>query len=120
MTVKMKKEDLPVERELPRKTDGQLDYERIIETDEFKYLVKKKKRFMTPYVIAFFVLYLVLPVLTGYTKILETRAIGWLTWTWVYAFGLFVMVWVFTQIYVKKSREFDKDAEQLLEKHIRN
>jgi len=119
MTVKMNKVDMPSDRKSQRKTDGQLDYERLIETDEFKHLVTKKKRFMVPYVIAFFAIYLLLPILTGYTSILETRAIGWMTWTWVYAFGMFIMVWVFTQIYVKKSREFDKDVEQLLEKHVR-
>lgn len=96
------------------------DYERIIESPEFKQLVKKKKRFLTPYVIAFFTIYLMLPVLTGYTSILEARAIGWMTWTWVYAFGLFVMVWVFTQIYVKKSRQFDRDVDHVLDKHVRN
>lgn len=104
------------------KTPGplqQADYERIIATPEFKQLVKKKNRFLTPYVIAFFTIYLMLPVLTGYTSILERRAIGWMTWTWVYAFGLFVMVWVFTQIYVKKSRQFDKEVDHVLDKHVR-
>lgn len=119
MTVKMKKVALPVEQKLQQRTDGLLNYEQIIETAEFKQLVKKKKRFLTPYVVAFFTIYLLLPVLTGYTSILETRAIGWMTWTWIYAFGLFVMVWVFTQIYVKKSKEFDKDVDQLLGKYVR-
>ena len=119
MTVKMKRADTVAERRFPPRTDGQLDYERLIETDEFKQLVKKKKNFFRPYVIAFFAIYLMLPILTGYTSILEARAIGWMTWTWVYAFGMFVMVWVLTQIYVKKAREFDKDVEQLLGKHVR-
>ncbi|MGG0668749.1 DUF485 domain-containing protein [Sporosarcina koreensis] len=119
MTMKVKKADRPVKREMQRRSDGLLDYERLIETEEFKQLVRKKKRFMMPYVIAFFAIYLLLPILTGYTSILETRAIGWMTWTWVYAFGMFIMVWVFTQIYVKKSREFDSDVEHLLEKHVR-
>ncbi|MCG7345986.1 DUF485 domain-containing protein [Sporosarcina sp. ACRSL] len=118
MTVKMKG-DKSSKRGKQQTTDGQPDYERLIETDEFKQLVKKKKKFMSPYVIAFFGIYLLLPILTGYTSILENRAIGWMTWTWVYAFGMFVMVWVFTQIYVKKSREFDTDVEQLLGKHIK-
>ncbi|WP_252504332.1 DUF485 domain-containing protein [Sporosarcina sp. Marseille-Q4943] len=118
MTVKMKKSETTVERERRLMTDGLLDYERLIETAEFKQLVKKKKNFFRPYVIAFFAIYLMLPILTGYTSILEARAIGWMTWTWVYAFGMFVMVWVLTQIYVKKAREFDKDVEQLLGKHV--
>ncbi|MCM3712021.1 DUF485 domain-containing protein [Sporosarcina luteola] len=119
MTVKMKNAQTPKNRKGTLLTDGQLDYERLIETDEFKQLVKKKKHFFRPYVIAFFAIYLMLPILTGYTSILEARAIGWMTWTWVYAFGMFVMVWVLTQIYVKKARSFDKDVEHLLGKHVR-
>lgn len=115
----MKNVSRPAAREVQRKTDGLLDYDRLIETDEFKALVKKKQRFMSPYVIAFSAIYLLLPILTGYTSILENRAIGWMTWTWVYAFGMFVMVWVFTQLYMKKAREFDQDVEQLLGKHVR-
>ncbi|VDG98440.1 Protein of uncharacterised function, DUF485 [Lysinibacillus sphaericus] len=120
MTIELKESELRREPDLPRTKDGKLDYERIIETPEFKLLVKKKNRFLTPYVIAFFAIYLLLPILTGYTSILETRAIGWMTWTWVYAFGLFVMVWVFTQIYVKKARDFDKDVDQIIKKHVRD
>ncbi len=120
MTVELKESQVRDTQDLPRTTDGKLDYDRIIETPEFKKLVKKKNRFITPYTIAFFAIYLLLPVLTGYTKILETRAIGWMTWTWVYAFGLFAMVWVFTQIYVKKARDFDKDVDQIIEKHVRD
>lgn len=119
LTIELKESELRREHDLPRTTDGKLDYERIIETPEFKKLVKKKNRFLTPYVIAFFAIYLMLPIMTGYTSILETRAIGWMTWTWVYAFGLFVMVWVFTQIYVKKARDFDNDIDQIIQKHIR-
>ena len=119
MTTKMNKADKSRKRDIPLTADGQLNYELLIETDEFKQLVKKKKGFMRPYVIAFFAIYLMLPILTSYTSILENRAIGYMTWTWVYAFGMFIMVWVVTQIYVKKSREFDTDVEQLLGKHVR-
>ncbi|WP_432353796.1 DUF485 domain-containing protein [Sporosarcina sp. A2] len=120
VTVEIKQSEVQPKRELPRTADGKLDYERIIETPEFKRLIKKKNRFITPYVIAFFTIYLLLPILTGYTSILETRAVGWMTWTWIYAFGLFLMVWVFTQIYVKKARDFDKDIDQIIQTHIKD
>lgn len=95
-----------------------LDYEKIIETKEFKDLVSRKKRFSTPYVIAFFAIYLTLPLLTGYTTILETPAIGAMTWTWVYAFSMFIMVWVFTSIYMNKSKDFDKQVDEIIEKNV--
>ena len=95
-----------------------LDYEKIINTPEFKNLVKRKKIFSTPYIIFFFVAYFTLPILTGYTTILENRAIGWMTWTWVYSLSMFVMVWVFTSIYMNKAKSFDIDVEDILKKNV--
>ena len=95
-----------------------LDFEKIINTPEFKGLVKRKNTFITPYVIFFFVVFFTLPILTSYTSILETRAIGWMTWTWVYSFGIFIMVWILTSIYMNKAKEFDKDVEEILKKNI--
>ncbi len=95
-----------------------LDYEKIINTPEFKNLVKRKRIFSTPYIIFFFIAYFTLPILTGYTTILENRAIGWMTWTWVYSLSMFVMVWVFTSIYMNKAKSFDLDVEEILKKNV--
>ena len=97
-----------------------LDYEKIINTPEFKGLVKRKNKFAVPYIIFFTLAYFLLPILTGYTKILEVRAIGWMTWTWVYAFSMFIMVWLFTSIYMNKAKDFDKEVEDILKKNIIN
>lgn len=95
-----------------------IDYEKLIQTDEFKKLVKRKKRFSTPYVVFFSIVFFLLPLLTGYTTILENRAIGWMTWTWVYAFAMFIMVWTLTSIYMNKAKSFDEDVEEILKKYI--
>ena len=95
-----------------------LDYEKIINTPEFKNLVKRKRIFSTPYIIFFFVAYFTLPLLTGYTNILENRAIGWMTWTWVYSLSMFIMVWVFTSIYMNKAKSFDLDVEDIIKKNV--
>ncbi|MFJ7936189.1 DUF485 domain-containing protein [Sporosarcina sp. NPDC096371] len=103
-----------------KKVATKLDYEKIINTPEFKGLVKRKNKFATPYVIFFTLAYFILPILTGYTKILENRAIGWMTWTWVYSFGLFIMVWLFTSIYMNKAKDFDKEVEDIIKKNVMN
>nr|WP_218628023.1 DUF485 domain-containing protein [Sporosarcina sp. E16_8] len=95
-----------------------MDYEKIINTPEFKELVKRKRKFSTPYMIFFFVALFTLPILTGYTTILEKSAIGSMTWTWVYSLSMFVMVWVFTSIYMNKAKSFDLDVEEILKKHV--
>lgn len=98
--------------------EQKIDYEHTIQTEEFKNLVKRKKKFTTPYVIFFFLMFFTLPILTSYTSLLEIRAIGWMTWTWVYSFSIFIMVWILTSIYTKKAKEFDKDVEKILKKYI--
>jgi uncharacterized membrane protein (DUF485 family) len=97
-----------------------LDYEKLVNTPEFKGLVKRKNKFATPYIIFFTLAYFLLPILTSYTKILEVRAIGWMTWTWVYAFSMFIMVWLFTSIYMNKAKDFDTEVEDILKKNIIN
>lgn len=96
------------------------DFEKIVESSEFKELVKSKNKFMTPYVIFFFVAYAIMPILTGFTTVLETKVIGWITGTWIYAFGMFIMVWTFSTIYMSRSSKFDADAEEIIKKNILN
>jgi len=95
-----------------------LDFEKIINTPEFKNLVKKKSNFSRPYIIFFFVAFFTLPILTSYTNILENDAIGHMTWTWVYSFAIFIMVWVLTSIYMNKAKEFDKDVDEIIKTHV--
>lgn len=95
-----------------------VDYEKLVELPEFKALVKRKNAFITPYVVIFFAAYFILPILTGYTHVLEAKAIGWITWTWVYSFAMFAMTWLFATIYLKKSNSFDHEAEAIISKNI--
>lgn len=97
-----------------------LNYEELVEKEDFKQLVTRKNKFITPYVFAFFIAYAILPILTGYTSILENKAIGPITWTWIYAFGLFILTWTFTTIYARKSNSFDTEVEEFLSKHVIN
>lgn len=101
-----------------KKKEQEINYKEIIQTDEFKSLMKRKKNFTTPYVIFFLIVFFTLPILTSYTTILEARAIGWMTWTWVYSFSIFIMVWVLTSIYMNKAKQFDKDVDDILKKYI--
>jgi uncharacterized membrane protein (DUF485 family) len=95
-----------------------LDYEKLINTPEFKKLSKRKNGFLLFYSILFTAIYALLPVLTSYTTILENKAIGLITWTWIYSFGIFIMVWTLSTIYTKKAAGFDKDVEEILKKTL--
>ena len=58
------------------KVPAKLDYEKLINTPEFKKLSKRKNKFLLFYSILFTAIYALLPVLTSYTNILENSAIG--------------------------------------------
>jgi uncharacterized membrane protein (DUF485 family) len=95
------------------------DFETIANSQEFKQLMSKKKKFLIPLTGLFLSLYFLLPILTSYTTILNQPAIGSISWTWVYSLGLFIMTWVLCMVYVKKAAQFDKQAQQLMEKYQR-
>lgn len=88
-------------------------YQQIANKPEFKELKRKKNRFILSMSIFFLVAYITLPILTSYTTILNTPAIGDISWVWVYSLLLFIMTWTLSMIYVKKANGFDREAEQL-------
>ncbi|MCZ8533832.1 DUF485 domain-containing protein [Psychrobacillus psychrodurans] len=97
-------------------TVGKTNYSAIAESEEFKALKKKKNKFILPMTIFFLLSYILLPILTSYTTILNNNAFGDIAWVWIYAFALFVMTWVLCMIYVRRANEFDKDAEKIFDK----
>lgn len=86
------------------------EYVTISESPEFKTLVKKKNKFILPMTIFFLLFYFTLPLLTSFTKVLHQKAIGDITWVWIFALAQFIMVWTLVTIYVKKAAAFDKEA----------
>lgn len=97
----------------------QIDYERIAKMESFRQLSRKKNAFLWTMTVIFFVLYMLLPVLTSYTKILHQKAIGEITWVWFYSFGLFIMVWGLAHFYVGRANKFDKEAKEIIEEYER-
>lgn len=91
-------------------------YVSISESSEFKALVKKKNSFIGSISILFLGLYILLPILTSFTTILDGKAFGDITWVWIYSLGLFIMTWVLCMLYVKKANVFDQDSEKIIEK----
>jgi len=89
------------------------DFEGIVKSKDYKELLKAKRRFLIPSIIIFFGLYLLFPILISYTNILDTLAIGDISWAWIYALLLFVMTWTLATIYMKKATTFDKMAEKI-------
>lgn len=90
------------------------NFEAIEASSGFRELVKKKKKFLIPSTILFLGLYILFPIIISYSNVLNNSFIGDISWSWVYALGLFVMTWVLVTVYMKKAAEFDRMANQTL------
>lgn len=94
-----------------------VDYEKIAQLESFKALSKKKNAYLWTMTVIFLVAYMVLPVLTSYTDVLHQKAIGDITWVWIYALGLFIMTWGFAHLYVAKANTYDRDAKAVIDEY---
>ncbi|CAM4048110.1 DUF485 domain-containing protein [Mesobacillus zeae] len=92
-------------------------YYQLVETEDFKDLLQKKKAFIIPVTTFFLIFYFVLPVLAAYTDVLKGEAFLHITWAWVYALLQFVVVWIGGIVYLKKSEKYDKMAQNILTKY---
>lgn len=91
----------------------EVSFEEIVNKEPYQKLITAKKRFLVPSIILFFGLYLLFPVLISYSNVLDTTAIGDISWAWIYALLLFVMTWTFATVYMKKAATFDHMAESI-------
>lgn len=91
-----------------------IDYDKIAAQPSFKALAKRKNSFLWSLTAIFLIAYMLLPVLTSYTKVLHQTAIGSITWVWLYSAGLFIMTWGLAHLYVAKANSFDKEAKAII------
>ena len=80
---------------------------RIERTSAFQELVRKKKAFILPATIFFFVFYFWLPFLTAFTTILDVNVIGAINLAYIYAFAQFAMTWILMHLYVSRANKWD-------------
>jgi uncharacterized membrane protein (DUF485 family) len=92
-----------------------IDYTRIAQSDKFKALIARKKSFIIPVCVFFFVFYFTLPVMTSQSQVLNRHAVGSISWAWIFAFAQFIMTWVLCGLYSKRAAEFDKLAAEINE-----
>ncbi|MFC7370677.1 DUF485 domain-containing protein [Fictibacillus iocasae] len=89
------------------------EYTSIATSPAFKDLMRKKRNFILPSTIFFFLFYFALPIMTAYTTILNEKAIGDITWAWLFAFSQFVMTWSLCVIYSKRAAKFDEMTSKI-------
>ncbi|WP_414044328.1 DUF485 domain-containing protein [Macrococcus sp. EM39E] len=98
---------------------NQQDYNKIAESQAFNDLVKSRNSFIFPLSVFFIIATLLFPILTGYTTILNNIAFWNISWAWVYAFLLFIMVWTLVTMYMSKAKSFDEASDRIISEYKR-
>ena len=88
------------------------EWVRVERTSAFKELVRAKKAFIIPATIFFMVFYFGLPVLAGFTTVLDAKVWGPLTLAYLYAFAQFAMTWILMHLYVSRANRWDDLIER--------
>lgn len=93
-----------------------INYDKIDRMETFNQFVKKKNTFLFGITITFLTFYILLPVL-AFTPVLQQKAVGSITWVWVYSLALFIMTIILCTLYVKMASKFDKAAAAVLQEY---
>ena len=93
-----------------RKLQNEVNYTEVVQSEEFQLLLNKKKVYRSDeyFLLSFFI---ALPILTSYSKVLNTPAFGDVTWAWVFAFAQFIMTWALCMIYSKRQNPLMKSRK---------
>jgi uncharacterized membrane protein (DUF485 family) len=98
----------------PQYQASQLTWDKIAESKEFKDLMATKKTFIVPAFIFFVVYYFALPVLVGYAPQFMSIKVGYLNLAYLFALSQFFVAWIIAGLYVRAANNFDRLAEDIL------
>jgi uncharacterized membrane protein (DUF485 family) len=96
---------------------AQSTWDEIAESTAFKDLMATKKTFIVPAFVFFVIYYFALPVLVGYApQFMSTKVIGPVNLAYLFALSQFFMAWIIAALYVRAAGNFDRLANDILEK----
>ena len=96
------------------------DWDRVASTDDFKNLIKAKRRFVFPATVFFVLYYFALPVLVGYApELMKKNVIGVINIGYVFALSQFFMAWIIAWLYVRAAGRFDKMERDIVSRITR-
>ena len=73
----------------------------------FQEYARKRKAFLIPATIFFFAFFFIFVILAAFTSVLNGRAIGPLTWAFVFGLAQFAMTWILMHVYVRQANKWD-------------
>ncbi len=100
----------PTDQPAAARTSG--EWERVERTSAFRELARRKKAFIVPAEIFSFVFFMAWPILGGLTTVLDGRAVGEMTWAYVYGFAQFAMILILLHLYLRQAKKWDRLVEE--------
>jgi uncharacterized membrane protein (DUF485 family) len=95
---------------------GRINWESIAASEQFRDLLRAKRRFVIPAMIFFVVYYFALPVLVGYAReFMEKRVLGAVNLAYLFALSQFFMAWIIAALYIRAAAKFDKMSHDVIE-----
>ena len=91
------------------------EYSGMVETTAFKELVRQKRAFLIPTVVFVVLFFIMLPILSIFTDVLDGKVVGAISWAYLYAFAQFFLAWVVTFVYWRKADRWDELARRARE-----
>src|SRR5690625_2586520 len=90
----------------------------VIMKEQYEVWLKSRKRFFRPLIMFLFIFYFALPVsLALFPNLVNNSTIlGGLPFIWIYAFLQIVVTLVVVHIYIYKTKQFDKMANEMRQK----
>jgi uncharacterized membrane protein (DUF485 family) len=93
------------------------DWDRVASSDQFKELLRSKRRFIIPATIFFVVYYFALPLMVGYAPGLMGRKVfGVVNLAYLFALSQFFMAWAIAALYVRAAAKWDEMARGIIAK----
>ena len=91
------------------------EWNAIYATEDFRALLKAKRRFIIPATIFFVVYYFALPYLVGYhPELMQRKVWGEMNWAYLFALSQFFMAWILAAIYVVVDAGWDRKGIAVL------
>ncbi|MFC5950101.1 DUF485 domain-containing protein [Pseudonocardia lutea] len=84
----------------------------VVATPAFTELVRSRNRFAIPAAALGFGAYLLVIVLSGFTPVLNGKAAGQLSWTFVLTALIFPLVWLLCGLYTRRAARWDELADR--------
>jgi uncharacterized membrane protein (DUF485 family) len=92
-----------------------VDWQAIAASEQFRNLLRAKRRFVLPAIIFFIIYYFALPMLVGYARpFMEKRVWGAVNLAYLFALSQFFMAWIIAALYVRAAAKFDKMARDVI------